>query len=104
MTKLVNELISKATEAIHQNEAFTPEWKVDVVEQNGVITLEGTVPSAKSKTKAEEIVRNLPEVSGVVNNLDVKPSTEEEPPEKLDIEDVEDKADLPPSKHILFGP
>jgi hypothetical protein len=103
MKQIMSELVSQVSEAIHQNEAFSSEWEVDVLEQNRVITLDGTVPSAESKTKAEEIAKNQSGVKGVINNLDIKPS-EDESIQKLDVEDVEDKAELPPSKHILFGP
>jgi len=103
MKKIMSELASQVSEAIHQNEAFTSEWEVDVIEQNSIITLDGTVPSAESKAKAEEIAKKQSGVKGVINNLDIKPS-EDESIQKLDVEDVEDKAELPPSKHILFGP
>jgi hypothetical protein len=103
MKQIMSELVSQVSEGIHQNEAFSSEWEVDVLEQNRVITLDGTVPSAESKEKAEEIAKNQSGVKGVINNLDIKPS-EDESIQKLDVEDVEDKAELPPSKHILFGP
>lgn len=104
MKQIMSELASQVSEAIHQNEAFTSEWEVDVLEQNGVITLDGTVPSAESKAQAEEIAKNQSGVKAVINNLDIKPSEDDESIQKLDVEDVEDKAELPPSKHILFGP
>jgi hypothetical protein len=103
MKQIMSELASQVSEAIHQNEAFSSEWEVDVLEQNRVITLDGTVPSAGSKAKAEEITKNQSGVKGVINNLDIETS-EDESIQKLDVEDVEDKAELPPSKHILFGP
>jgi hypothetical protein len=103
MKQIMSELASQVSEAIHQNEAFSSEWEVDVLEQNSIITLDGTVPSAESKTKAEEIAKNQSGVKGVINNLDIETS-EDESIQKLDVEDVEDKAELPPSKHILFGP
>jgi hypothetical protein len=103
MKQIMSELVSQVSEAIHQNEAFSSEWEVDVLEQNRVITLDGTVPSAESKEKAEEIAKNQSGVKGVINNLDIETS-EDESIQKLDVEDVEDKAELPPSKHILFGP
>jgi hypothetical protein len=103
MKQIMSELVSQVSEAIHQNEAFSSEWEVDVLEQNSIITLDGTVPSAESKANAEEIAKNQSGVKGVINNLDIETS-EDESIQKLDVEDVEDKAELPPSKHILFGP
>lgn len=47
---------------------------VSVNSTNGVVTLSGSVESAATKSKVEEIARNAPKVVRVVDNLQVGPS------------------------------
>ena len=44
---------------------------INVDVENGVVTLSGTVASAAQKTRAEQIVRNVEDVTNVRNNLRV---------------------------------
>ena len=46
---------------------------VSVNSTNGVVTLSGSVDSAATKSKVEEIARNVPKVARVVDNLQVAP-------------------------------
>lgn len=44
---------------------------IDVLDSNGVITLRGTVPTVQVREQAEAIVRQVPGVTTVINELDV---------------------------------
>jgi osmotically-inducible protein OsmY len=44
---------------------------VEVLDNNGVITLRGTVPSREARDRAEEIVRGMDGVLNVINEVDV---------------------------------
>jgi len=44
---------------------------IEVLDSNGVITLRGTVPSVEARERAETIVRGVPGVTSVINELDV---------------------------------
>jgi hyperosmotically inducible periplasmic protein len=47
---------------------------VSVNSTNGVVTLSGSVDSAATKSKVEEVARNVPKVVRVVDNLQVAPA------------------------------
>lgn len=44
---------------------------VEVLDNNGIITLRGTVPSREARDRAEEIARRMDGVLNVINELDV---------------------------------
>ena len=46
---------------------------IDVSSSNGMVTLSGEVRGNRAKTKAEQIAKSAPHVSGVVNQLGVAP-------------------------------
>jgi osmotically-inducible protein OsmY len=46
---------------------------IDVSSSNGMVTLSGEVRGNRAKTKAEQIAKSVPHVSGVVNQLGVAP-------------------------------
>lgn len=54
---------------------------VDVTVVNGVVTLQGTVPTRRERRRAEDVVRGCPEVTGVRNELGLR-SGELPPPEE----------------------
>ena len=45
--------------------------RIDVLDNNGIITLTGTVPTVEAREKAESLVRRLSGVMSVINELDV---------------------------------
>lgn len=45
--------------------------QIDVMDNNGIITLTGMVPSADARDQAEAMVRRLSGVMSVINELDV---------------------------------
>jgi hyperosmotically inducible periplasmic protein len=47
---------------------------VSVNSTNGVVTLSGSVDSAATKSKVEDVARNVPKVLRVVDNLQVGPA------------------------------
>jgi hyperosmotically inducible protein len=47
---------------------------VSVNSTNGVVTLSGSVDSAATKSKVEDVARNVPKVVRVVDNLQVGPA------------------------------
>jgi len=49
---------------------------IEVLDDNGVITLTGSVPSREISDTAEQIVEKLRNVVSVINQLDVRPKTE----------------------------
>ena len=44
---------------------------IEVLDNNGIITLRGTVPTRDARERAEEIVRGMDGVTTVINELDV---------------------------------
>jgi osmotically-inducible protein OsmY len=45
--------------------------EIDVLDNNGIITLRGIVPTVEARERAEEIVRKMDRVISVINELDV---------------------------------
>ena len=44
---------------------------IEVLDNNGIVTLRGVVPSRDARDRAEAIVRTLDGVTSVINELDV---------------------------------
>jgi len=65
-----NGVLSAINDRLHQELRAEPEQiQVDVVD--GQVTLVGTVDSSNARAKAEELVRAVPGVTYVLNNLRV---------------------------------
>ena len=45
--------------------------RIDVLDSNGIVTLTGIVPSVDARERAEAIVRGMPGVTSVINELNV---------------------------------
>jgi len=45
--------------------------RIDVLDNNGIVTLTGIVPSVDTRDRAESIVRGMDGVTSVINELDV---------------------------------
>lgn len=73
MRPILSELHQKVQEAIAQDPQ-TREYGIDILEQNGVITLKGTVPTREVSETAESLAREIFGVRGVINELEVSPS------------------------------
>lgn len=50
---------------------LTEDADIEVLNNNGVVTLRGVAPSREARDRAEEIVRSVPGVTTVVNEVDV---------------------------------
>jgi len=55
MSDFTSSLASQVRDAIMDHKAFKENWKINVLEDGGVITLRGTIPSKPYKQKAEAI-------------------------------------------------
>lgn len=69
----MTDLQRKAQKAILDDER-TKEYSIEALDENGVITLEGQVPSRDVKNAAESIVEEALDIESVINRLDVKKS------------------------------
>lgn len=47
------------------------DYGIEVLDNNGIITLRGTVPTHAARDKAEALVREMDGVTTVINELDV---------------------------------
>lgn len=99
MTKIVNELAQKVEDAITKSNAFKEGWDISVIENNGVITLRGAVPSKKYLEFAEKIAKEQEGVISVTNEMDIDASLQENPDELELDEDIK----LPPRRQRPYG-
>lgn len=96
MTKIINPLASKVQKAIMQHDSFKDRFKIDVLEENDVVTLRGDVSTEKLSKLAESIAENVEGVSSVINQIAVDPLMKEE--DELDIDEA---AKMPPNQDPL---
>lgn len=89
MTKIINPLASKVSNALIQHDSLREKLKISVLENGGVITLRGEVPSSEDKEIAEMIAAEQNGVLSVVNELSVH---------KPDQIDKEKQIIIPPRK------
>ena len=71
MSRALTDLQIEAQTAI-LNDRRTKKHGIEILEDNGVITLKGTVPSRKVKELVASILRELDDVLQVDNKLNVK--------------------------------
>ena len=71
MEQTMTDLQLKAQKAI-LDDPRTKEHGIEVLEDDGVITLKGYVPSQDTSKAAESVVRELMSVVGVINELHVE--------------------------------
>lgn len=79
MTNFQTDLVEKVRDALSADER-TAELTVEITDQNGVITLEGWVPSDEARRMAGEVAGEVPGVSAVINDLNVGEGDEVENP------------------------
>jgi len=70
MNQLLSDLHLKAQKALMEDRR-TREYGIDILEQNGVITLKGSVPSPEIREAAEDVATAVFGVKGVINELEV---------------------------------
>lgn len=70
MNQTMDDLSTRIQNAL-VNDPRTKEYGVEVFDNNGVITLTGTVPSVDARDAIEAVVRDVEGVTSVVNEIDV---------------------------------
>jgi osmotically-inducible protein OsmY len=68
--KISTDLQQKAQNALI-NDPRTKDFAIEVLDNNGVITIKGHVPSRKLINTAQTIVEEVPGVAGLINVLEV---------------------------------
>lgn len=76
MDKIINKFAKQLQKMIQDNKAFKKEWNIEVLEENGVVTLEGAVPSRDILEKVEDYIQKQEGVEAVINELDIDPDLE----------------------------
>ena len=94
MDNFNDDLEMNIEQAVMDDDAFEPSWKVDIIDENGVVTLNGAVPTKDASDKVEAIVRKQKGVVSVINELDVDPELREHP---ADRDFDENEVEVPPS-------
>jgi osmotically-inducible protein OsmY len=76
LKKTLSDLQLKVQTAI-LDDTRTKEHGIETMEDNGVITLNGRVPSLEISEIAKKIASNVPGVTGVINEIEVQDSEQE---------------------------
>ena len=95
MGKLINEFAEELQKKIQNNETIKTTWDIQVFEENGVVTLDGTVRSKKASEEVESFILEQEGVKGVVNELDIDPEMAEEEIKEV----IESNPPVPPTSH-----
>jgi osmotically-inducible protein OsmY len=77
MEKTITDLQLSAQKAI-LDDPMTKEHGIEVLDDNGVITLKGNVPSQEVSEAAEKVVEKVFGVTGVINALEIQDKEEGE--------------------------
>jgi osmotically-inducible protein OsmY len=94
MSKIIDDLAVKVENAIIDHKAFKEHWNVNVINENGIIMLQGKVPSKQYVELAENIARQQDGVESVINELDIDEDLQEETKLKVQRQNY-----VPPSRH-----
>jgi osmotically-inducible protein OsmY len=73
MENLTNNIQNEVQTALLQDRQ-TRDYGIEVVDNNGIITLKGTVPTNEASERAETITRDIPGVRSVINELYIRSS------------------------------
>ncbi|MFW5871737.1 MAG: BON domain-containing protein, partial [bacterium] len=65
--------IKNAVETTFALDGGIPEYKIDISENNGILTLSGTVSTIMAKERAEEISQSTKGVTSIINNIKINP-------------------------------
>lgn len=99
MSKITNDLAKKVQDVLMESDAFKEGWELSVLDNNGVITLRGAVPSKKYLELAESIADEQEGVVSVINEMDIDASLQKNPDELELDEDIK----LPPRRQRPYG-
>ncbi len=58
-------------QAAFTNDREMQDYNIEVLDNNGIITLRGSVPTRSVRDRAEDIAREMDGVVNVINELDV---------------------------------
>jgi osmotically-inducible protein OsmY len=58
-------------QAVFMDDREMRDYGIEVLDNNGIITLSGAVPTHATRDRADELVRNLGGVTSVINEIDV---------------------------------
>jgi osmotically-inducible protein OsmY len=78
---MVSSIMTKLRERVEaklREDSRLKEYPVEVLDNNGVITLQGVVPSQALSMAAESLARQVDGVVNVINELDVEDRTRRE--------------------------
>lgn len=85
MGSLFNSLSDNIQKKINDHDAFLEEWEIEVLEENGIVTLKGAVPSQKVAENIEWFTKKQKGVNVVINELSID-ETLSESDEEFDID------------------
>lgn len=85
MGSLFNSLSDNIQKKINDHDAFLEEWEIEVLEENGIVTLKGAVPSQKVAENIELFTKKQKGVNVVINELSID-ETLSESDEEFDID------------------
>ena len=63
--------IQQDVQTVLMQDSLTGEYGIEVLDNNGIITLTGMVPSREVMERAESVVRDVEGVQGVINQLEI---------------------------------
>ena len=58
-------------ESVLLQDRLTEDSDIEVLDNNGIVTLRGTVPNREARDRAEALARDVSGVTTVINELDV---------------------------------
>ena len=71
MTNPTSTSVQQEVQTALMNDRLTKEYGIEVLDNNGVITLTGFVPTREVRDRAEAVARDIPGVQGVINQLEL---------------------------------
>ena len=63
--------IQQDVQTVLMQDPLVGEYGIDVLDNNGIITLTGVVPSREVMERAEAVASDVPGVQGVINQLEL---------------------------------
>ncbi len=99
-----SDLAVSVERALMNDKAYQPHWKIDIVAENGRVTLGGGVPRPEDGQKVEAIARQQEGVISIIDEMDVDPGLQRHPEEQDLLEDKLEVRVPPTDMSPLAGP